>query len=240
MIEAVLFDWGGTLDDGRWSDELALRANEAALARIGRGDVGAANVSRWFQANQEMFRLESTDEVDLAEITEACLRELGCEPSADELEAYMEAWQRSVARESHLHPDALELLRQLRERGLRLGLVSNTFAPGRFLSPRLDECGLGPAVDVVVLSSEHGKRKPDPTIFHVALDGLGVAPEQAVFVGDRLAADIAGAHDVGMTTVQATWFRNEEQGDRVRPDYVAREPLEILEIIDRCLAATPS
>jgi HAD superfamily hydrolase (TIGR01662 family) len=239
VIEAVLFDWGGTLDDGAWSDELALRASRAALDEIGREDIDPQDVNRWLEINESLFRLDSSDEVDLAEITRACLRALGCRLTDDELERYMHAWQRTVAREATLHPDSLRLLAELRGRGLRIGLISNTFTPGRFLQPQLEESGIGAAVDVFVFSADHGKRKPDPSIFQAALAELGAAPEQAIFVGDRLDKDILGAKTVGMVTIQATWFLAEEPGE-VAADYVAAEPLEILDIVDRCQGATRS
>jgi putative hydrolase of the HAD superfamily len=239
VIEAAVFDWGGTLDDGAWSDELALRANRAALKEIGRNDIDPENVNRWLEANEDAFRLDSTDEVDLSEISRDCLCALGCSLSDEELEAYMLAWQGVVSAEATLHPDSLELLDELRGRGLRIGLISNTFTPGRFMLPALDANGLGKSIDAIVFSSDHGKRKPHPSIFRDALDRLGVRPERALFVGDRLEKDIAGAREVGMATVQATWFLAEEPGE-IAADYVAREPLEILDIVDRCQSATPS
>ena len=239
MIEAAVFDWGGTLDDGAWSDEIALDANRAALEAIGRTDIDAQAVNDALEAAEDAFQLESTDEVDLSVITRDCLAGIGCALTDDELEAYMHAWQRVVSEAATLHPDSLRLLDELRDRSLRIVLISNTFTPGRFLVPALEASGIGSRIDVFVFSSDHGKRKPDPSIFRHALDRLGVQPERAFFVGDRLDKDIAGAHEAGMTTVQATWFLAEESRD-VAADYVAREPLDVLEIVDRCLSATPS
>jgi putative hydrolase of the HAD superfamily len=240
VIEAVLFDWGGTLDDGAWSDEIALQANRAGLEAIGRTDVDPQSVNAWFEANEDVFRLDSIDEVDFAEITRTCLGTLGCALDDDGIEAYMHAWHGSVGGDVRVHPDAPELFDGVRERGLKMGLISNTFSPGRFLRPQLRQQGLDAALDVVVLSSDHGKRKPHPEIFRAALDELGVEPDRAVFVGDRPETDIAGAHGIGMTTVQATWFVAHDPSDQTRADYVAREPLEVLHVIDRCLAASPS
>jgi HAD superfamily hydrolase (TIGR01662 family) len=238
VIEAVLFDWDGTLDDGGWSDEVGERATRAALAAIGRADIDVGAVDEWHQRNGDVFKLESTDEIDLAEITRACLRSLGCSATDDELETYMAAWLRPVGDAARLQPDIPRLLAELRSRGLRLGLISNVFAPGRFLTPRLAENGLADAIEVTVFSSDHGKRKPHPAIFEAALAELEVSAEHSLFVGDRPATDIAGASAVGMTTVLATWFREDESGGGA--DYVAREPLEILDILDRCQTAIRS
>ena len=234
MIEAVVFDWGGTLDDGAWSDEIALEANEAGLRAIGRHDIEPADMNGWLEANESLFRLDSDDEVDLSEIVRACLGALGCRLSDEELDAFMHAWQGAVTAHAALHPGSLRLLDELRGRGLRIGLVSNAFTPGRFLLPALEASELGGRIDVVVFSADHGKRKPHPEIFEAALEELGVSAERAIFVGDRLDKDIVGARAVGMITVQATWFLAEEPGDDNAADFVAAEPGEILDIVDRC------
>jgi len=64
VIEAVLFDWGGTLVDGAWSDEIALRATRAALEAIGRNEIDPVDVNRWFEINESVFRLDSTEELE--------------------------------------------------------------------------------------------------------------------------------------------------------------------------------
>jgi putative hydrolase of the HAD superfamily len=83
-----------------------------------------------------------------------------------------------------------------------------------------------------VFSSEIGVRKPRPEIFHAALQRLGVAAEDALFVGDRLGADVRGARAVGMRTVQAMWFRAEEDDD-VEPDFRAFTQVDVLNIVRR-------
>jgi putative hydrolase of the HAD superfamily len=92
--------------------------------------------------------------------------------------------------------DVLPVLHDLRGRGLRLGLVSNT---GRNLDDFVRHHGLD--VDAAVSSGAHGKTKPHPTIFQAALERLGVEPEQAVMVGDSIEDDVEGAKAVGMRAV---------------------------------------
>jgi putative hydrolase of the HAD superfamily len=79
-------------------------------------------------------------------------------------------------------------------------------------------------------------RKPDPRIFRRALDALGVEPENALFVGDRLYEDVRGAGELGMTTVQALWFRADEHPAGVEPDHQAFTQLDVLNIARRFLA----
>jgi putative hydrolase of the HAD superfamily len=92
-----------------------------------------------------------------------------------------------------IYEDVLPVLSDLRARGLKLGLVSNT---GRDLDEFVRHHGLD--VDAAVSSGVHGKTKPHPTIFQAALDRLGVAAADAAMVGDSIDDDVEGARAVGM------------------------------------------
>jgi putative hydrolase of the HAD superfamily len=124
------------------------------------------------------------------------------------------------------------LLESLRSRGLKLALVSNAFDPPELLHRDLGRMGLAERLDVAVFSSEVGRRKPDPLIFRTALDRLGVEPDQALFVGDSLEADIAGAAALGMQTVQAVWFRA-DKAEGPEPDFQAFTQMDVLNIVRR-------
>src|SRR5205085_10130619 len=128
-----------------------------------------------------------------------------------------EAWDPARLLAAHTHP----LLDALHERGLKLALVSNAFDPAWLLHRDLELMGLAERLDFAVFSSEVGLRKPHPAIFERALEVLGVAPENALFVGDRLFEDVRGAAELGMTTVQAVWFRADEPPAGAEPDYPA-------------------
>ena len=87
---------------------------------------------------------------------------------------------------------------RLRERGLRIGLLSNTHWPRAFLERFLERDGLAGLIDVRLYTSEMPFQKPHPTAFRAALDALEVDdPSTAVFVGDRPWDDISGASGVG-------------------------------------------
>jgi putative hydrolase of the HAD superfamily len=101
------------------------------------------------------------------------------------------AWEH--AHNFQIFEDVLPVLAELRGRGLKLGLVSNT---GRDLEAFVVHHGLD--VDAVVSSGVHGKTKPHPTIFLAALERLDVTAEDAVMVGDSLEDDIEGARAAGM------------------------------------------
>ncbi|MGW2425486.1 HAD family hydrolase [Streptomyces sp. NPDC001709] len=91
------------------------------------------------------------------------------------------------------YPDAAEVLRTLRERGVGVGVVSNI---GWDLRPVFREHGLDRYVDAYVLSYEHGVQKPDPRLFSVACAALDADPRQVVMVGDSKEAD-GGAAALG-------------------------------------------
>jgi len=94
-----------------------------------------------------------------------------------------------------LYEDVLPTLRALRERGLLIGLISNTH---RSLETFASHFELDQLVSASVSSSEHGYNKPHPSIFRTALRLLAVPPEEAVMVGDSYRHDIEGARSVGM------------------------------------------
>lgn len=89
-------------------------------------------------------------------------------------------------------PEALDRARAL---GLRLGIVSNS--EGK-LPALLDHVGLSDAFELIVDSALEGVRKPDPAIFHRALERMGVAAERALYAGDIPGVDVDGAQAVGM------------------------------------------
>ncbi|HSB38612.1 MAG TPA: HAD-IA family hydrolase [Gaiellaceae bacterium] len=95
-------------------------------------------------------------------------------------------------------PGAVETLAALRERGLKTGLITVCSEDVALLWPETDFHGL---FDVEVFSATCGLRKPDPRIYRLALDELGVAAGEAVFVGDGANDELAGAERVGMTAV---------------------------------------
>jgi putative hydrolase of the HAD superfamily len=95
-----------------------------------------------------------------------------------------------------LYDDALPVLEFLRERGISIGLLSNS---SRDLEEFVAHHGL--AVDAVLTSHVHGKTKPHETIFRALLSRLGVEPDEAVMVGDTVDEDVDGARAVGMRAV---------------------------------------
>ncbi len=101
---------------------------------------------------------------------------------------------------SRLYPAAIETLERLRAMGLRIGMISNASSHHLIVEitarHRIDAY-----FDPLVSSAAHGKVKPHPAIFTHVLDAWGVPVPHTVMVGDTLAADIAGAHPLGMRSI---------------------------------------
>lgn len=236
MIDAVLFDWGDTLFHFAYDDELLERGWEAGLAAIGReGLPGHAETAARFRERYLPLLVapESLEEVEYPGIVREVLDGFGVAVDDEELGRFLAAehatWQPARVMGAQTHA----LLDALRERGLRLGLVSNAFDPAWLLHEDLERMGLAERLDVAVFSSEVGVRKPHPEIFRRALVALEVVPERALFVGDNRNADIRGAKALGMATAQALWFRADPDDEEPDPDFRAFTPTDVLNAVRR-------
>lgn len=216
MIEAVLFDWGNTLVQFTWDEDLVGTGHRAAL---GRDD--PEFTARWrdlvlAEGQQRPYAL--------------LLAELGVDDPEAFIDAEHEAWRPAHA----VLGSAQALLDSLRARGIRTGVVANAWPePGRVLRADAEAFGLAKHLDVLVFSDEVDSRKPDPDIFLAALDALGVDPMSAMYVGDRLDTDVQGAANVGMTTAQALWFRADDSPSAFEPDFLVFTPMDVLNAVRR-------
>jgi putative hydrolase of the HAD superfamily len=232
VIQAVLFDWGDTLMEWTWDDELLVAGQRAGLRAIGRDEL---EITERFREAYEplLWAPGMVEEIEYPGLVRQLLGDFGIEVGDDELERYLEAEHAEWAPARKLGATTHALLESLRQRGLKLGLVSNAVDPPWLLHRDLAEAGVAERIDVAVFSSEVGRRKPDPAIFCRALEALDVEPSVALFVGDRLYEDVRGASDVGMRTVQALWFRADENPDGGEPDFIAFTQMDVLNIVLR-------
>jgi putative hydrolase of the HAD superfamily len=237
---AVLFDWGDTLMQFAYDPQLVEAGQRAGLDALERDDLpDVARVAAHFRERYEpFFWIPGTvEELEYPGLIRQLLGDFGVEIADEELTRYLEAEHRAWEPARRLASNTHALLDSLRARRLKLALVSNAFDPGWLLHRDLEQMGLGDRLDFAVFSSEVGKRKPHPAIFERALSELGVAAEDAVFVGDRLYEDIRGAGELGMTTVQAVWFRADEHPEGGEPDFQAFTQMDVLNVVDRLAAA---
>jgi len=117
-------------------------------------------------------------------------------------------WYEPLSRIGRFEPKIKETLSVLEKLGLKLGIVSNTFVTGSSLEKHLEQAGLLDFFSVRIYSCEFDFRKPDTRIFKIAAERIGELPENIMFVGDRIDADIAPAAKMGMTAVLKKAYTN--------------------------------
>jgi putative hydrolase of the HAD superfamily len=232
MLRAVLFDWGDTLMRWTWDPERLAAGHRAGLEAIGHGD---REITAHFQEHTLplLVRPGVVEEVEYPELVRALLREFEIEVDDEALYRFLEAEHRAWDAQHELAATTHALLEALRSDGFLLGIVSNAFDPPALLHDDLARLGIAERVDVAVFSSEVGRRKPDPAPFRAALERLGVEPQDALHVGDRLYEDVLGASRLGIRTVQALWFRADEHADGAQPDHQAFTQMDVLNIARR-------
>jgi HAD superfamily hydrolase (TIGR01662 family) len=127
-------------------------------------------------------------------------------------------------------PEAADVLRQLRERGYKLGIVTN----GPAISQRIKavESGMAALVDITLISGEEGVEKPAPEIFLRAAEKLGVDAPECAFIGDNPLTDIRGAYQAGMMTVWLDGYCPWPDDFLFNPHYTITRLIELFGIID--------
>ncbi|RLT36160.1 MAG: HAD family hydrolase [Chloroflexi bacterium] len=200
-IDAVIFDWGGTLAyyaEVELKDMWRLAARHIAPDREAEvtAQLTAVEVAYW--ARTETDQRSST----LAELLAEARETIGVDVAEAVFEEaathYLDSWTPHIRHD----PDAAPMLAGLRARGIRTALLSNTHWPRAFHEHFLERDGLAELLDARLYSSELPYMKPHPSTFEAALAALGVTdPARAVFVGDRPYDDVYGAQRLGMRGV---------------------------------------
>lgn len=123
---------------------------------------------------------------------------------------------------------AFEILENLRKMGYRLALIANDDSIGA--RNIISANGLEDKFAAIIISEEIGIEKPDGRIFTTALDKLGVEPENAVMVGNRIDTDIVGANRLGMKSIQFKWnnrYNNSMDSEEEKPDFIVESLFEL-------------
>jgi putative hydrolase of the HAD superfamily len=210
---AVVFDLGGTLV--QWPDweggapakwEAAYDSLRAATLDLDASReqfvvaMRAAEAAHWQRVDREHWSGPPTGLVSEG------FRRLGIATDDRALLAAMDGYARAVAGWCSVFADARDTLAVLRERGYRLGLLSNTWWAADWHNADLAAHGLAGMLDELVYTSDLPHSKPHPSVFREVASRLAVVPEECVMIGDRQIDDVAGARAVGM---RAIWRRND-------------------------------
>jgi putative hydrolase of the HAD superfamily len=246
-LRAVIFDWGGTLTP--WH-EVDLPQQWRVFAREVHGlPVEDTHMppEELAEADSLAVRLHQAEEqawsrgrqTHQSASISAILAEAGVDPAHDRHHLALAAYQRFWEPHTHTDPQVRPLWQGLHDRGLRVGVLSNTIWTRAYHREVFQRDGVLDLLDGDVYSSEIHCVKPHPDAFRAACAAVGVEPQEAVYVGDRLFEDVHGPQQVGM---RAIWIphsdipSNQRVAVEATPEAQAHELLDILDIVDGWLA----
>lgn len=215
--QAVIFDLGGTLIDWPgWDENVTERWRVAYNYLVShlpnRGDHGwperEAFVVAMRQAEQAHWKrvvAEQWSGPPSSVISEG-FRHLDYPLHEDELLVALDGYAHALDGWATVFPDSRSTLQILRERGYRLGLLSNTWWAAEWHNAELATHGLNGLLDEIIYTSDLPHSKPHPFVFQTVASRLGVPLESCVMVGDRMIDDISGALSMG---IRAVWKKND-------------------------------
>lgn len=242
-IDTVLFDIGGTLDDITYNDEIRLNASREMLDYLRDNSINITDPPKVFwenlrQGNAEYYKWNEQTGIEASpfeiwskfhlkkyNIPDNLLLEV-----SDELAVIWETkfYQRKLKKE------APQVLQELKNRGYKLGVISNTTSRTEVIK-LLEKYGIKDYFQCFVLSSVFGHRKPEVSIFQEALRAIGSTPERTAYVGDTISRDVIGAKAAGfgMAILIKSFLTKEKDTEvgGVAPDYVIPNLNELLDIL---------
>lgn len=242
-LRAVLFDMGGTIETFGFTREMRIEASAGIRKLLLDADIDLKIsdeelmevVSDGLKKYHD-YCLESLIEFPTEKVwREFILSDLHVDTSkifkvSEELMVYIE--NNYYHRE--MRPEIPAVLRTIKEMGLKIGLISNVNSLGQ-VRGNLERYGIKEFFDPIVLSSEYGIRKPDPSIFHYAARLMDVPTSACAYVGDRIARDIIGAQRAGFrlaVQIQHDYDHGEEDTGAV-PDAYILNMAELVGILNK-------
>ena len=196
MIKAVIFDMFETL--------VTLFTGKIYFSEDIAADVGV-DLQEFRKGWHKTEEGRSTGEYTIEEVFETVFKDLGI--YSEEKVKQITANRRECLKTTFdaMPEDSLNLLKELKNRGIKIGLISNTYSDER---DAIKQSVLFPYFDVALISYEQGIRKPAPELFTKMTKELGVEPDECLYVGDGGSKELFAARDAGMHPVQCTWFHD--------------------------------
>ena len=239
-LRAVIFDLGGTLID--WPDYdqdierrwmLSYESIKATLPDNNVPDVETyvramreAEKSHW-----QMVQTVQGSSTPTAVVRDG-FRRMERNVSDEEVMVVLDGYGQALNGWAIAFPDAQSTLLELRKRGYRIGLLSNTWWAAAWHNAEIATHGLAPLLDAIVYTSDLPHSKPHPYVFQYIAERLNVRPSECVMVGDRMIDDISGALNVGM---RAIWRKSDypwPKPEDIHPTAVIETLSELLPILD--------
>jgi HAD superfamily hydrolase (TIGR01662 family) len=225
LIKALIFDLGGTLFyfDGDWPEVFA-QADAELIDHLKAGglDFDEGTFIREFRTRLNRYYAERESEF-IEYTTGYILRTLLADRGYPEVpEPIIRAGLRAMYAVSQAHwlpePDVIPTLDVLREKGYRLGVISNA-GDDDDVQTLVDKAGIRAYLDFILTSAAAGVRKPNPRIFNLALNFWGISPARVAMIGDTLGADVLGAQNAGLYSIWIT-RRADIPGNRAHVDTI--------------------
>ncbi len=236
-IDAIFFDMGYTLRSTiRHTDPEKRIVGLKKIIKLIKLDISPAKLDALLIKHAIQYKKWA--EKSLKELSEAELWTKWMLPNqpAKLIEAHaiqLNTLWRAINGTPFIFPETQSVIKELFHRGYRIGLISNTTssieAPSILKSLGLDEY-----MEVMVLSTTFGKRKPDPSLFWHAAKSLLVDPARCAYVGDQPSRDVAGSRSAGFAEVVLIHWpekgHKKIQDPHLPPDYTIRNLKELLKI----------
>lgn len=245
MINTVLFDMGGTLEDIWYNDQTIEAVSDRLLEMLEQNGLdvrcesrarfweqvsaGVAHYKKWSEGTMREKKPEEIwPDYYLADF------DLNREKLAAVSEDLAEMWEVTYYHRE-LRGGVKETLRILSDRGYRLGVISNT-ASLYSVFDVLEAYGIRGLFENVTLSSVTGYRKPHPAIFQIAMREMCVCPAECIYVGDTISRDIIGATRAGFgRTAQIQSFLSPAKDANLekteKPDYLLKKISDLLDYL---------
>lgn len=207
-LAVAFFDLGGTLVtiDKFSMVTTGLKGAQTAYRRLQDAGANMPGSVVFYQKvlsvlGKAGIQASSDKEIRLDEKIAELFESLGKPLTEKQLRIAVAAWHEPFAAQVKARPGVRETLEALRDKGLRLAVISNSSWPGWVIEEEIEQHGLAGLFDPVIVSSETGFKKPHPEIFEIALKTAGCAAGESAFVGNSLREDVSGARYVGMRTL---------------------------------------
>lgn len=235
-VRAVLWDFGGTLYEYSTLESASIESLTELASWLGRSDV---DTSQLLEHYQDGLRRAFGEYWNRPFYYHRDLFDSAIDGFANRLERQLDdplrrrfhalQWQLH-GRDVELRPGTLDTLRTLRERGVHLGMVSNI--DDDHLQHLLAATGLARCFDSILSSEQARSCKPDGKFFDLALERAQCDASEALFVGDSLPQDVAGANAAGLRSVWIRRPHSQAPADGPQPLHIIESIPQILEIIE--------
>jgi HAD superfamily hydrolase (TIGR01549 family) len=239
-LQGILFDFGDTLIDFGKVDVLA-RFEDGAKAAYAYLDELGQPMPEFERYHRQQLRAVkrsyfishlTSQDFNALDLIDHLGESLGHDLTKEQLEELAWRWYEPVSQCGSVEPGLREAVETIRDQGLTIGIISNTFIPDTVLDRHLENVGLIDLFPMRIYSCTQDFRKPDRRIFQLALDNLGLAAEESLYIGDSVRNDIFGANRMGMVSVlkdisgkKRPWLRKN------RPDHTVRSITELPGVI---------